>query len=309
MSVNAIFFNPFSRLRSGWRFAIFLAAFVSFAVLFGTLAQAFLIFATFDIAPGSAIFLVVNGAASLIVALLLGWLCGKFLDGVPLRALGASFTNYWLRHLGFGLLIGALTVGFAVLLAVIFGGLSFRVNPAAGSSAVFTTLLVSFLVFAVAAAWEEAFFRGYMLQTFSRAGLAWLAIALASIFFGVVHLGNPNAGAISSFNTALAGVWFGIAYLKTRDLWFVWGMHLMWNWMQGAFFGIEVSGLTDITAAPLLIEIDRGPVWLTGENYGIEGGIVTTVAILLSTAAIHFLPILKPSKEMLAFTSRSEPPA
>ena len=129
---------------------------------------------------------------------------------------------------------------------------------------------------------------------------------LTSLPFGIIHFANPNAGKISTVNTILAGVWFGVAYLKTRDLWFVWGMHLVWNWMQGSVFGIEVSGLTEITTAPLLKEIDKGPTWLTGESYGIEGGIACTIAIVASTAIIYFLPELRPSEEMLALTSRSE---
>src|SRR4030095_4939741 len=124
-----------------------------------------------------------------------------------------------------------------------------------------------------------------------------LAIVITSIFFGAVHIRNPDAGVISTVNTILAGVWFGVAYLKTRDLWFVWGLHLMWNWMQGAFFGIEVSGITDLVSTPLLKEIDSGPVWLTGSTYGVEGGIVTTIAILVSIVSIYFLPI-KPSEEI-----------
>ena len=63
--------------------------------------------------------------------------------------------------------------------------------------------------------------------------------------------------------------------------------------MQGAFFGIEVSGLTNLVSAPLLKEIDGGPVWLTGETYGVEGGIVTTIAITVSTLAICFVPGLR----------------
>jgi len=94
------------------------------------------------------------------------------------------------------------------------------------------------------------------------------------------------------------GVWFGIAYLKTRDLWFVWGLHLMWNWMQGAFFGIEVSGITDLVSVPLLKEIDSGPTWLTGSTYGVEGGIVTTIAIVVSMVVIYFLPWVKVSEEI-----------
>ena len=66
---------------------------------------------------------------------------------------------------------------------------------------------VSFAIFAVAAAFEEALFRGYLLQTFARSNLAWLAILLTSVFFGAMHLGNPNATFISTANTILAGIW------------------------------------------------------------------------------------------------------
>ena len=192
-----------------------------------------------------------------------------------------------------------------MLAGIAFGGLKFELNSAE-INAVITSLLASFLIFGIASAFEEALFRGYILQTFARSGLAWLAILLTSVFFGAVHLGNPNANLISTANTILAGVWFSVAYLKTRDLWFVWGLHLMWNWMQGAFFGIEVSGLTGITATPFLKEADFGPSWLTGQTYGLEGGVICTIAIVISIAAIHFLPILEPDEELLAMTAGSK---
>jgi len=75
-------------------------------------------------------------------------------------------------------------------------------------------------------------------------------------------------------------------------------LHLMWNWMQGAIFGIEVSGLTAIVHSPLLKESDHGPAWLTGENYGIEASVACTIALIVSTIAIYYLPFLKPSEEM-----------
>ena len=84
-------------------------------------------------------------------------------------------------------------------------------------------------------------------------------------------------------------------------------MHLAWNWFQGAIFGIEVSGITSFTTAPLLQEIDAGPIWLTGESYGIEGGIVCTIALIVSILLIQFLPILKPTEEMLALTGEEKP--
>jgi hypothetical protein len=195
-----------------------------------------------------------------------------------------------------------------VAIAAAFGGLVFELNASFGAREIIRTLLISFAVFFVAAAAEEAIFRGYILQTFARSGLAWFAIILTAALFGAVHLGNPNSGPLSSLNTAIAGIWFGVAYLRTRDLWFVTGLHMMWNWTQGAIFGIEVSGLKEIVSVPLLREIDRGPNWLTGGEYGLEGGIATTLALLISTAAIYKMPNLRPDPELLAMTSTEPPP-
>jgi hypothetical protein len=168
-------------------------------------------------------------------------------------------------------------------------------------------MFVLILVFGAGAAFEESLFRGYMLQTFVRAGLGWLAIGSTSVFFALVHLGNEGANALSTMNTALAGVWFGAAYLKSRDIWFPFGLHLMWNWIQGSVFGIEVSGIKHLVKAPLMLEVDNGPNWVTGGEYGIEGGIVTTVAILLSIAAIYILPFPKPNPRLLEMTSNENP--
>jgi membrane protease YdiL (CAAX protease family) len=182
--------------------------------------------------------------------------------------------------------------------------LSFTLDTAADKSSIAASLAISFVVFAVAAAFEESLFRGYILQTLTRADLGWLAIALTSILFGAAHLANPEATAVSTLNTALAGVWFGIAYLKTRDLWFPFGIHLMWNWAQGSVFGIEVSGMQEIGGSPLLQEIDRGPALVTGAHYGIEAAIPTTIAIVLSIASIYFSKFPKPNEELLAMTSK-----
>ncbi len=310
MELKSIFLDERNILRSGWRFAVFFAAFLLLAMAFGGVAVLLLTVTNIPAEQGSPVFLLVNGIFTLIPALLVAWLCGRLLEGLPFRALGAWFTKFWLKHLALGVVIGGVTLGFAVLIASVLGGLRFTLNPDRDGKTILLSLAISLIVFAVGAAWEEALFRGYILQTFSRSGLIWLGIMITSLPFGIIHFANPNAGRISTVNTILAGIWFGVAYLKTRDLWFVWGMHLIWNWMQGSVFGIEVSGLTEITTAPLLKEIDKGPTWLTGESYGIEGGIACTIAIVVSTVVIYFLPILKPSEEMLALSSkRSEPPA
>lgn len=304
MKSAELFINRHGNLRSGWRFFIFL---LSFLFLGGFISLAIkLILANLGVnySVSSLIFISINSAVSLVTAIVLGWLWGKHLENLPFRALGASFTENWLKDLIFGMLLGSGTLIFAVLMGILFGGLRFTFNEARNGQAIVETLAVSLGVFILGAAFEEAFFRGYILQTFARARLAWLAILLTSVFFAFGHLGNTNANHLSTLNTILAGVWFSVAYLKTRTLWFPFGLHLMWNWFQGAIFGIEVSGITELTSAPLMREIDGGPVWLTGASYGIEGGILCTVALIFSTLLIWFLPTLKPTEEMLTLTNQ-----
>lgn len=307
MNIQTVFFNNFNRLRSGWRFAIFVLLVLFFALLFQIISLSLIGGLPLGQTTYGFLSIAVASFTSLAAALTAGWIAGRFLESLPFRALGAWFTENWLKDLTLGLIFGAAAVSLAVLIAAIFGGLRFSVNNTASGNEIFASLGISFVIFGFAAAYEEALFRGYMLQTFTRAGLQWFAVAMTSIFFGLVHLGNPDANFISTANTMIAGVLFSAAYLKTRTLWFAFGLHFFWNWMQGSFFGIEVSGMTEISNAPLLLEIDHGPAWLTGAGYGIEGGIACTISLILFTAFIWFAPFLKASDEMLEFTEHEIP--
>lgn len=294
MTFSSIFSGPDGRLRSGWRFGVFSALFLVAGVFLSGVA--FVLTSPLDIesGPGSSAFLFTNGLLMTAAALLIGWLCSSRLEGLPFSSLGASFSSGWLQNLVIGSLLGAATLSLAIGIAWAFGGVSFAFNEAR-ASAIVQTMLLSFAVFAAAGAAEEALFRGYIFQTFDRSRLTLFAVVLTSLLFATVHNANPNASAFSWGNTFLAGIWFAVAYLRTRDLWFATGLHVMWNWMQGAFFGIEVSGLRELVPAPLLMETDAGPAWLTGGSYGLEGGIACTVALLISTAVIWFVPGLKRS--------------
>lgn len=302
--ITIVFFNKAGRLRSGWRFFVFLSAFLVISSFIGPVFGAVLEALPLGSTPDSLLVRVGGSILGLVIALVVGWLCGRVLEGLPYRALGASFSKSWLKDFVFGNLLGAATLTFAVVAAVLFGDLTFRFNSSAGSSAIFLTLAVTFVIFLFGAAFEEALMRGYMLQTFMRSDLFILGLIITSVLFSSGHLFNNNAAVFSSINTALAGVWLGIAYFKTRTLWFAFGLHLSWNWVQGSIFGIEVSGFTNFAAAPLMVELDSGPAFVTGGVYGIEGGIACTIALVVSTAVIWFSPVFRANEEMVALTSR-----
>jgi membrane protease YdiL (CAAX protease family) len=289
METHNFFINKEGHLRSGWRLAIFAVAFlicvqVTQPLLFWGFALA-LNRSVIELSNSNWI-LVAGHGSILISATLVGWACGALLEELPFRSLGFSPHPGWLRNLGFGSALGAATLFLAALLATATRGIHFRLDVA-GERAIGETLALSALLFVFAAAAEEVLFRGYLLQTLTRAELAWLGVLLTSVPFAAVHLNNPHAVPGFTFvNTALAGVWLAAAYLRTRSLWLPIGLHWAWNWAQASLLGLPVSGIERIAPAPLLQAINAGPDWLTGGAYGIEGGAACTAALLISTVII-----------------------
>ncbi len=303
--MRSLFFDKQGRIRSGWRAFIFLFAFVFLSAAFIFASITIIAHLPFGQSATGFLPLIVPFTISTIIAVILGWLFGKYFEGLPFRAIGIAFTRGWFKHLAAGCLVGAVALVSAIIVAVMSGGMSLSINRESAFSAILTTLITTLLIFFVGAASEESLFRGYVLQTFSRAKLVGLGIGLTSLLFAFAHNGNPDASVLSWLNTFLAGLWFAAAYLKTRDLWFPLGIHLMWNWLQGPFFGINVSGIGEFSPDPVLRSTDAGPVWLTGGSYGIEGGIVCTFALVVSIVLVYYLPGLKPTTEMLALSEPS----
>ena len=311
MDFKQVFINSAGRLRSGWRLLIFVLLFVILLFVFGAAVNKFSELAL-RAAPSSGVAHYLENFVArvvlLVVALVVGFICTRWLEGLPWRALGLWFHARWLRDFFFGSVIGVASLAVAAAIATAAGGLSFTISGRAALVQVGQTLVFSGVLFILAALAEEALFRGYPLQTMTRANLAWLAVFLTSVPFAAVHLRNPNVVAGFTFtNTALAGVWLAVAYLRTRSLWFPLGVHWAWNWAQGSLCGIPVSGITDLAPHPLLHWTDLGPAWLTGGSYGLEGGVACTIALIVSTLFILRTRLVTASDEMKTLTSQENP--
>lgn len=311
METYNFFLNKHGRLRSGWRVGIFV---VTFAVVTKLLEVLFL--AAIALAFKSSAEEALNGYTGFFVqsailftaAAVVGWTCGALLEGLPLRALGWARHKGWFRDFFLGSIIGSLSLALAALLGTIARGFHFTFDSSISVPAIGKTLVMSALLFVFAASAEEVLFRGYPLQTLTRAHLAWLGVFLTSVPFAAAHLYNPHVvRGVTFVNTALAGVWLAIAYLRTRSLWLPLGLHWSWNWAMGSVLGLPVSGIDKLAPAPLLRATDAGPAWLTGGAYGPEGGAVCTVALLVSIAFVWRTRWLSATEEMKSFTDKENP--
>jgi membrane protease YdiL (CAAX protease family) len=302
MEIEEIFLNKFGRLRSGWRLGIF-----AILVFFTMSLSLQLAYSAGEILYGNWGY-VVQGLILFVPATVIGWACGKFLEDLPPRALGWAFKRGWFGDFLRGSVVGILSILLATAIIAAFGGYVFKLNAPLMLETTGRTLLIPGLIFLLAAAGEEALFRGYPLQTMARAGLAWVAIIITSLVFSWGHLGNPNVSPGFTFiNTAIAGLWLAVAYLRTRNLWFPLGIHWAWNWTMGAVLGLPVSGIESLTPHPLMRATDQGPAWLTGGAYGLEGGAACTIALLLSTIFIWRTRLLSANDEMLRLTNQENP--
>ena len=302
--------NEVGRLRSGWRLIIYVALFVALNFVVATVVRAAYVFVFYKLSPiphAEYISDFLFRCILLVLALVSGYLCVRFLEALPWRSLGLTLHQGWFRDLVIGSLIGILTLVIAVGIGAATGSLRFTLTSSALLPTAGKTLLTSAILFIVAALAEEAAFRGYPLQTMARAKLAWLGVLLTSLPFAAAHLANPNVVPRATFaNTALAGIWLGVAYLRTRSLWFPLGVHWSWNWALGSVFGLPVSGAT-IFSNSLFIGKDLGPAWLTGGAYGIEGGVACTVALIVSTIFIWRTGWVTATPELLQLTSAENP--
>ena len=234
----------------------------------------------------------------------------------PLAYMGLPFDAPVARSIVVGFLLGAALISLAVLVLALGGLTTFqwRMNGAMLQAAV-----MQFVLFAVAALHEEVAFRGYPFQRLIESIGPVPAVIVLGALFAVPHIGNPNSSLFSAFNTAGAGALLAAAYLLTRSLWFVWGIHWGWNFVLAVVYGLSVSGFD--TDGPVDGMV-KGPQWLTGGAYGVEGGASGTIAIAVGFAALFWLvrqrvlvgaPTPPPSTYVavlpIPITGESEPPS
>ncbi len=309
MDLYDVFFNAFGRLRSGWRLVLYVFAFIAVSLLVvSALRVAFVAGRSFISVPHAEFFAALIDRSSIVaVALGAGYFCARLFEGLPWRSLGMTLHQGWLRDLVIGSVIGFVALALAVVIATVPGGLKFSFGGGQILFAAGKSMLSSGVLFMVAALAEEAAFRGYPLQTLTRAKLMWFGVVLTSLPFGLAHLENPNVVPVVTLtNTVLAGVWLALGYLRTRSLWYPLGLHFGWNWALGWFFGLPVSG-TSLVSTPLFRGEDLGPKWLTGGTYGIEGGVACTIALVAVTLFVWRTRWLSATRELLKLTSEENP--
>lgn len=235
-------------------------------------------------------------AALLLAALLAVTRLFLALEARPLRAVGLAPGWAFLRQFGSGVLAGGAIILASALAAYAGGGFRPVRAPAAGAGMLASATLLYLLI----ALNEELTFRGYLFQRIEWPLGSRGALLLTALLFAAAHLANPGMDGVLRFRGTLtilaAGLLLGLAYLGTRSLALPIGLHLGWNWTQGALLGFGVSGTA--SGGLLAPVLDGRKAWLTGGAFGLEGGLPCLIVCLLACLIlVRFRPPLSSKSE------------
>ena len=246
--------------------AVLVACFVGFRVLMPVLHR-------FGIRSGDWI-----EVAIFLMSLLATWVC-TWLRKEPLASVGFLLDRRWMKEIAWGTLIGMGVMLAAAGMVWAAGGVRFELDPARSLK----TLGYGVYVMLFVALFEENLFRGFLFQRLLDGTGVWITQVALALFFALAHWGNPGMNGATklwaTINIALAAVFLGLAYLRTRSLALPIGIHLGWNWTQGNVLGFGVSGKAEHGWVRPLFQ--GKAEWLTGGAFGLEASIFGVVAVLI----------------------------
>lgn len=190
-----------------------------------------------------------------------------------------EITEFSASNIGFdlsaGILLGFILQSLTILVIYLFGG--YTVESFNGLLVLLPALTMGF----TSAIVEEILLRGIVFRIAEESLGSYIALLISAIFFGAMHIGNPNANFITSAGIAIqAGLLLGVAYMYTRNLWFPIAIHFAWNFSQSGIYGARVSGHT--IDESLLTSNIEGPTLWTGGAFGPEGSVQATIFCVIA---------------------------
>ena len=114
-----------------------------------------------------------------------------------------------------------------------------------------------------------------------------MAIGLNAFTFAALHLANNGITWLSFVNLILFGVFASVYFLRRGSIWGIGALHSVWNWVQGNFYGISVSG-NQVGSSVFATETVSGKELLNGGAFGLEGSIMVTIVLAVGIIVLCF---------------------
>jgi hypothetical protein len=215
-------------------------------------------------------------AALYLIAPLILW-GASWVDGVSFLDYGLDWKLSVLVSLGLGLGLGILSLTIIYIGQWALGWVEWHSENRQRLKQVLLPVLLLGLWIGVT---EELVFRGFLVNELSQDYSIWVAAAISSFIFALLHLIWDQQDTLPQ----LPGLWLmGMVLVLARwvdsgSLGLAWGLHTGWIW-----------GLTCLDSAELISYTGKGPTWMTGLGKKPLAGLAGLICLLGIGALLLFL--------------------
>ena len=182
------------------------------------------------------------------------------------------YKTEWKKKYVIGAGLGVSAIVIVYLCNLIFQALSININPNFNIW-ILIAVLIGYMIQGMT---EEVFFRGFIMNIFSSQKGVVFGILMSSVFFAIMHIGNPGTQFLAIINIFIFGLVFGLLFYWSNNIWLTGAAHSFWNFTMGSVLGIPVSGQRDITSI-FKTNVFNNKAFINGGAFGLEGGIIVTI--------------------------------
>ncbi|MDE6776355.1 MAG: CPBP family intramembrane metalloprotease [Oscillospiraceae bacterium] len=209
----------------------------------------------------------------------------RLIEGRKLNTLGFHKKHAVLHYLA-GLGVGFLLFSLVVLLSLCMGGITWT----GLQSFSITSILVMLGGWLLQGMSEEVICRGYFMTTILRNYSPVWAVAVNSVFFGLMH-GFNNGFSLNAFiNLTLYAIMISLYVLRTNSLLGACAIHSVWNFVQGNFYGLPVSGI-DTGGTIFSVSLVKNANLANGGDFGLEASLPCAIVMLIAIAVLLLVPM------------------
>ena len=200
----------------------------------------------------------------------------KFIEKRSLESMGFVKKGAFLQYLiGVGLGIGLFSACYGV--CALTGSYTSIVFNEGFSVGMLILYFVGFLIQGMA---EEVFCRGYLMTSIGRRYGVIVSVLVSALVFALLHGMNAGISVLALINLFLYGIVMSLLMVRFNNIWIVGALHSLWNFVQGNFYGVQVSGTVSGTSV-LATTANEELSLLNGGSFGLEGGVVCTAMLVI----------------------------
>lgn len=158
------------------------------------------------------------------------------------------------------------------------------------------SFMVLLLAYGLQSLTEEVLFRGFAMNGIAKRKGHVIGALLSSLAFSFIHYRNAEVSWLALFNLFLIGLVLSLLFYLSDSLLLVTGVHTMWNFSMGCFFGNKVSGgYSPVSVFRMQAHPEK--IWLNGGGFGFEGGFICSFVMIGLTVLFYCVAQQKAKRE------------